>query len=321
MKRIQGLLACAGLILLSACSTVSDAQKLSTVGVEASARAKASSSAVYDAFVEGPRLDSLIQAYSTNGEQPITHMPPATFNKIKDALEARVELATSLADFYVSFGKLAGSDEQTNVDTSLSGVFDGASSFGVAMGKGALPPYVGSIAGEVGGLLASAVQRGEVLKANDELIVALNYYHEALIDPNAREAIISLTDDAIGYRFKLLSLLWKQGMLSGDPSISGVIAASGVPFKLAARPEDLTVKSRAFNAVVQDELAQAQSDQLAAVADDYDSTVKLVEELLKQHKALKSETKVDMAGVAALAKRLKTIADLLKKDTPSKTGS
>ena len=249
-------------------------------------------------------------------------MPIGTYNKIRDALKARIDVATSLVSVYASFGKLASSTAQSDTDTALSGLSDSVSKLSVALNGKAIPASTASIIGEGGGLIAMLAQRDAILATNDQIISALNSYHDLLAKSENRQAIVSLSKDAIGYRFEVLKVFWKRGLMTGNQTaLTNVIAESGMSFKLAGKPDDFSANSPAFNKAMLAYLEFAKSDQAAAVEDEYDANLKLVEGLLKQHTSIKNDTALDFTEIGALATRLQAIADLLQKEAKLKTGS
>ncbi len=322
MKKLSFVVACAAMSLLGACTTLNDAQKLAASGGQASIALQNGATAVYTSFLDAPKMDALDKAYATNGEQAGTSLDPAVYRKIKTALKARVDMAAALGEVYGQFGELAGASVETDTSGAVGTLYKSVSALSVALGGNALSAGVGSAASAAAGLIASLAQRNEVLKTSRDISLALVAYRDLLKSAANRKVIVSLSKDAIGYRFAVLNDLWRAGLVSGDDRVlADVVAKSGAPLKLTAKPADYTQQNKAFSAFLPSILAFDEETQKTAVEDEYDSNVKLVDALIKQHEALEQGGRLDFTQIEAWATKLKTIAGELKPPaTPKASG-
>jgi hypothetical protein len=301
------------LFLLGACSTLSDAQKLASKGGEAAGTLQTSATAVYDNFNDTSRMDAIAVAYGSGGQEDVQPIDPATMKSIRAALKDRVDITANLATAYVSLGTLAGATASGDTEKGITDLYQSVSKLSVDLGGNALPDNDASAVGAASGLIMSLVQRDKALDASDQIKLALQCYDDLLKAPANRRAIVSLSKDAIEYRYTVLMSLWDKGLLTGDQSfLTGVITKSGVPMKLNMSAAQLSRKDAAFNAYMKSELNIDRTTQEDALSDEYDAHIKLIEGLITQHETLAKGGVLDFAQISAWAAKLQTIAGDLK---------
>ena len=286
------------------------ARSLAAKGSIAAAGLQQSAQGVYTAFLETPALEAIEVGLVTE-DQPATNIDPQQFLKISAALRERVGIAAQLVAVYAAFDDLARYDAAGQMEAGLEGLIGNINNFAALFGGSPINSVAGQLVQISGGLIVSNIQKSQLLKANALIVEALRGYSELLYNPSNRALIVSLAQDGVARRYNVARELWRQGLLSAEPIVAELVSKQGLKLQTSNKIT-YTSASPALRAAMLSYFELVRDEQVAAVEDEYDTSLKLIGALISAHSAFGATEDVNLDSVLAFVRELQAIAERLR---------
>jgi len=311
------------------CTNISlrDAADLANVGTKA-ARAYAlailQTSGSLDQFVEAQYLTAPLQHLP----EPDLAPPEGKVNCsgrdlstgeniecIKEALDARRVMLIKLADLYSSFGALTSYNAQQNVNEALTDLSGSIDQFAQALGQPGMPAGADVVSADVGGVLASQIQKRKVKRASKairqrlEVIIPLIEKERATMESLQRVLVQDAGVTAV--------VLYRNGIGAPDPILANNIGTFGLSYEPGSyshacetlrgqgREECMHNFEKGIREVVLLRAKRRARDQVAVI----DSNAAAIKALSDAHSRMEDGQPINLALVTQQLMTLRTIVD------------
>jgi hypothetical protein len=336
LKRLRNLYVLGALLALPlegcASGALGSAVELSTAGSQASTKLLQSAQTVETEFHSSVTSDRFLVALQNAGVPPgrrcslITNQPlqpvgvsqplnPDNVDKIATALRARTDLAQALGKSYSAMNALASYDARGAIEGGVADVFSATNSLRSAFGLAPVSDTIGSLVPVAAGALVQARQVARLKQASARLRLGLSYYKDAL--EHGKDPAVSLLKDGIEEKYALQIALWRRGYLDANGLLADSGSSSGLTVP-GAENVRFTASDEALCLGVRAALEGKRDEEESAVESEYDTQIKVVDELIAAHQKFERGAPLDASHLAALLDQLTALA---KKIGEKKNGS
>ncbi len=298
----------------TACSTLSleAAQTLAATGGDAAVKIKAAAFASGDEYAGAMDAEALYHGMTGTTASPAYTELKVKYAKVHVELAKRQDVVKALADFYVAFGNLASYDASGQTQDALKNLGTAVDGYRKdVLNLGPVSPGTVDLIVHIGGLFASEVQKAMVKDASASVRPKLVAFHDALADKLVRTQFTGFKELLAADRAAAVVLLWQHNVLDASPLVADLAAEGGlIPTKDAGR---VVLHDEQLKAGLQAVITRRMDRKLDAIGQGYDASVRIVADLIEEHRKLEDGGPLDIARIRALVAELTAIVNLINK--------